>query len=117
MPQLNFPNAQLLYRPQSAGIPRAISCYSEVEGIIHYNSATSLRRFVGPPENTYLLEGVDVDANLSPADHTLDPIIEACLLSGAKEKRTLLAADVITRRGVLTECGDPLFFTGARLTR
>lgn len=109
MSPANYKKSQLVYRPRSAGIPRAISCYSEMNGVIRYNDSTALRRFIVPPENTYLSGGVDVDVNITPPVRRLDAIIEACLLSGAKEKHTFLGADVVTRRGVLTEYDEYLF--------
>jgi hypothetical protein len=82
--------------------PQAISCYSEVDGVIHYNSAAALRHFVTPPSTVYLKEDVGNDISMCPIARRLDPVIETCLLSQAKH--VLLHADVITRRGVLTRC-------------
>lgn len=83
--------------------PRAIAGYSDVGGTIQYNRATALRRFVGISANTCLSEGVDLNTEKSPTGRRLDPVVEACLLSGLAEKRIFLAADVVTRRGVLTQ--------------
>lgn len=89
--------------PQFSESPRAIAGYSDVDGIIQYNSTTALRRFVGISVNICLSQGVDVNKDMSPTGRRLDPVVEACLLSGTVEKRMFLMADVVTRRGVLTQ--------------
>jgi hypothetical protein len=81
--------------------PQAVSCYSDVDGILEYNSTTALRRFIGaPPIGTNLLSSLHSEADVSLPARRLDPVVEACLLSQGKQ--ALLQAHVITRRGVLT---------------